>query len=290
MSTKDDVAMGLMVMFVADMNTMFPATIAPPIDGRLAADWKVLGYLTATDALLAANGGQLAKGQEVFYGVLARSLADPTKHVAAVRGTAGIVEWIEDAKFISIDNPAGAGRVESGFWDIYASMQFKTSATDVGVPAKAGIAAAVGASGSVTVAGHSLGSALATYLAFDLAGPTLLGTRVSALFFASPHPGDDVFVSAFDARLTGRYTLYNYFLDAVPRVPFGPDYAHLPHVTDLRPSDVEARIRFELACSHHIVCYCSMLDYAQATAVPKISADACCVECVKSASGVAIAT
>src|SRR5471032_838118 len=174
MSTKDNVAMGLMVMFVADMYTTFPGQITPPIDGRLSAGWKVLGYITATDAVLRI-GGQLGKGAEVFYGVLARSLADPTQHVVAVRGTAGIVEWIEDAEFVSIGNPGGPGSVESGFWDIYASMLLKTSAVDVGVSAKAGIAAAVGLTGTVTVVGHSLGSALATYLAFDLAGPTLLG-------------------------------------------------------------------------------------------------------------------
>ena len=289
MSANADVAKGLTVMYAMDMTTMFPTQLTPPVDGRLAANWQVVGYLTATDAILRGGGGPISKGDEVCYGVLARSLADPTQVVATVRGTAGVVEWIEDAQFIPMNHPnKDCGRVESGFWDIYASMNFRTSSGGPVTPAAAGIANAIGPKDTLTVVGHSLGSALATYLAFDLADPARLGTRASALLFASPHPGDDTFASAFDQRLSGRYTLYNYFLDAVPRVPFGPDYAHLPHVTDLRPSDVEARIRFDLACSHHIVCYCSMLDYAQTVAVPKIAVDACCVSCVKGPTGVAV--
>lgn len=282
---NQDVEKGLMVMYAADMYETFPQEITPPVDGRLSADWTVVGFLTAVDAIFRPK--QLMNlGSEVCYGVLARSLADPTRHVVAIRGTQGIAEWAEDAQFVSISHPSGAGRVEGGFWNIYASMKFKVSDTDGGVPAKDGIAAAVGTDGTVTVAGHSLGSALATYLAFDLADPGSLGARASACLFASPHPGNSVFANAFDAALSGRYVLYNYFLDVVPRVPFGPDYAHLPAVTDLRPSDAEARIKFDLGCNHHIVCYCAMLDYAQTDATPKIAADQTCVTCIKGPSGV----
>lgn len=286
MSRADDVEKGLMVMYTADMHTIFPTEIAPPVDGRLSANWTVVGYLTAIDAILRPEGGQMVQGAEVCYGLLARSKVDTTRFVVAIRGTEGIVEWIEDAEFVLIDHPSGAGRVEGGFWDIYASMLFKVSKDDVGVSAKAGVAASVGEGATVTVAGHSLGSALATFLAFDLAALGLLGARVSACLFASPHPGDDEFASAFDKSLSGRYVLYDYFLDAVPRVPFGPDYAHLLAITDLRPSDAQARIRFALGCNHHIVCYCSMLDYAQTDAVPKIDADGACVKCIKGPSGV----
>jgi triacylglycerol lipase len=285
MSKAEDVEKGLMVMYAADMYKTFPTLITPPVDGRLSANWAVVGFLTGVDAILRPKQ-QLSLGAEVCYGVLARNLADPTKHVVAVRGTQGIVEWIEDAQFVSINHPGGAGRVEGGFWNIYASMKLKVNNGDAGRPAKDGIAAAVGVGGTLTVAGHSLGSALATYLAFDLADPELLGARVDACLFASPHPGNDAFVNAFDASLSGRYVLYNYFLDAVPRVPFGPDYAHLPGVTDLRPSDAEARIRFDLGCNHHIVCYCAMLDYAETDAAPKMAVDQTCVICIKGPSGV----
>ncbi|MBB3178424.1 lipase family protein [Variovorax sp. Sphag1AA] len=285
MSKADDVEKGLMVMFAADMHTAFPSAIAPPVDGRLSADWSVLGYLTALDAVFRPRQS-MVEGSEVCYGVLARSLANPSQHVVAIRGTQGITEWIEDAQFVSINHPGGHGRVEGGFWNIYASMKFKVDAKDGGVPAKEGIAKAVGPAGTITVAGHSLGSALATYLALDLADADLLGARTSATLFASPHPGDSTFVNAFDAALSGRYVLYNYFLDAVPRVPFGPDYAHLPDVTDLRPSDAEARIRFELACNHHIVCYCAMLDFAETAETPKIAIDQSCVSCIRGPSGV----
>jgi hypothetical protein len=284
MSKADDVEKGLLVMFAADMYTTFPSEITPPVDARLSANWKVLGYLTAVDAIFRPRQ-QMGQGSEVCYGVLARSLANPTEHVVAIRGTQGITEWIEDAQFVSINHPSGQGRVEGGFWNIYASMKFKVDDQDNGDPAKDGIADAVGPEGTVTVAGHSLGSALATYLAFDLAGADLLGARTSACLFASPHPGDSNFANAFDAALSGRYVLYNYFLDAVPRVPFGPDYAHVPNVTDLRPSDAEARIKFDLACNHHIVCYCAMLDFAETDETPKIAIDQACVACIKGPSG-----
>lgn len=284
-AVRVDREQGLMVMYAADMYKIFPGQLTPPVDGRLGARWTVVGYLTAVDAILLPQR-QMGQGVEVCYGVLARNRADPTKHVVAIRGTEGMVEWIEDAQFVLINHPGGAGRVEGGFWNIYASMQFKVNSGDAGVPAKDGVTAAIGANGTVTVAGHSLGSALATFLAFDPAAPALLGARVSACLFASPHPGDDAFAHAFDVSLSGRYVLYNYFLDAVPRVPFGPDYAHLPTVIDLRPSDAQARIRFDLGCNHHIVCYCAMLDYAQTDAAPKIAVDQSCALCIRGPSGV----
>jgi hypothetical protein len=279
-----DAKLGLLVMYAADMHTMFPATTRPPVDGRLAAEWDVLAYVTAQDAIFRAGGGVVVLGQDVCYGVVAASKADPTRCVVVIRGTSGIVEWIEDAEFKPVPHPDKAsGQVEQGFFSIYQSMKVLSLDGQTSQGVAAGIAALVPGAACVTVIGHSLGSALATYLHFDLAAAGSLGPKASGLFFASPHPGDDVFAQAFQDRTQGRYTLYNYFLDAVPRVPFGPDYAHLQGVTDLRPSDANARVRFDLACDHHIVCYCAMLDYDTTMAVPKLGVDTACVACIKGA-------
>ncbi|WP_213954741.1 lipase family protein [Variovorax sp. dw_954] len=281
-SDPADAALGLLVMYAADMYKGAPAQLAPPVDSRLAANWIVIGYFTGIDAIFRKGLPTMAKGQEVCYGVLVASKANPRQFAAVVRGTEGIAEWIEDAEFHPMPYPNGPGTVEAGFWGIYQSMMFKVDADDPGKKACDGIAAAVPAGAELMVVGHSLGSALATYLTFDLARVSRAGRWVSARLFASPHPGDTAFANAFDSTVgSDRYMLYNYFLDAVPRVPFGPDYDHLPHVTDLRPSEAQARIRFELACNHHIVCYCAMLDYQQTNSVPLLGIDQTCSSCIK---------
>lgn len=288
MSKPDDVALGLLVMYVADMYKMYPTTITPPVDVRISENWTVLGYLTATDAVFRKGLPTMAKGQEVCYGILAKNKNNKNlqdEFVVVLRGTEGITEWIEDAEFRSIKHPVGVGRVEQGFWEIYDSMRLKTTAATVNTKASDDIAAKIPKDAKVTVIGHSLGSALATYLTYDLAKIDRGSKWVSARLFASPHPGDSVFATDFD-NVVGfdQYLVYDYSLDAVPRIPYGPDYSHLLNVIDLRPSEVQARIRFELLCNHHIVCYCAMLDYDQTDKVKKLDIDTSCSGCIKGSS------
>lgn len=228
--------------------------LQPPPDPRLAPDWQILGYLTGFDTVLRA-GEKMAQGEERCYGYLAQSLTLPLEHVVAIRGTNGTLEWIEDAEFLPCDHPI-AGKVESGFWGVYQSMLYTPIAGQVQAAA-AGIASAVG-KGHVTMLGHSLGSTLATYLTFDLA---CAGVDVSGYFFASPHPGNLDFAKAFDALVVD-YRVYNYELDVVPRVPFGPDYSDLLRVREIKIGANQARIGFSLDCHHHLLCYCAMLDYS----------------------------
>ena len=186
-----------------------------------------------------------------------------------IRGTDGFVEWVEDAEFKPIPYtpmiplPAGHDNleVEQGFWALYRSLSLITPAGAVIGPLAPAITAhATGTAGTVTVIGHSLGSALATYLTFDLARGSL-GRRVTACIFASPHPGNHAFAALFDQTVAD-YNLYNYALDIVPRVPLGLGYARLPRRTAITPASAEANIRFDIGCNHHVVCYCAMLDYA----------------------------
>lgn len=149
--------------------------------------------------------------------------------------------------------------VEEGFWTLYQSMQLIDPAgAAVGDLASAVIAAA-GTTAAVTVIGHSLGSALATYLALDLSRGGL-GGRVSACLFASPRTGNQGFVDLFDQTISD-YRLFNYILDLVPRVPLGLGYVPLPRRTVIQPQTAEASIRVSIDCNHHVICYCAMLDY-----------------------------
>ncbi len=102
-------------------------------------------------------------------------------------------------------------KVEQGFSDIYKTMTLVgLNGARIGTKAADGIATVVG-TGNVTVCGHSLGAALATYLSFDIAG--LLGNRTSACLFASPRTGDPAWTTAYKARVQ-TYRLINYVLAA----------------------------------------------------------------------------
>ncbi len=257
-------AYGLLVMQAMDIYRVVPGSLTPPAPALTAAGWTIMGYITGDDSVL-REGPLRSKGRTVCYGYLAKRASGEL--VAAVRGTDGFVEWVEDGEFLPIPYapkvavPAGPHpiSVEQGFWTLYASMELVSPAgAPLGALAPA-IVSIAGSSGPVTVLGHSLGSALATYLTIDLARGGL-GTRVSACLFASPHTGNQAFVSLFDQSVAD-YRLFNYILDVVPRVPLGPDYAPLPKRTVLRPDTAEARIRVDAGCNHHVICYCAMLDY-----------------------------
>jgi hypothetical protein len=223
-----------------------------------------VAYITGQDALF-AKGPLQTLGRTVCYGYLAkRGTGD---FVAAIRGTDGLVEWIEDGEFplfpykphLALPTEQGPVSVEQGFWVIYAGVKLLTpESVSLGSLAPA-IAQAVGTTGTVTVAGHSLGAALATYLTLDLARDGL-SSRVSACLFASPRTGDKAFVDLFDRTVTD-YRLFNYLLDVVPRVPLGLGYQPLPRRTVIQPATADANIRVDIACNHHVICYCAMLDY-----------------------------
>jgi triacylglycerol lipase len=247
--------LALLVLYAEDMYLGDRANLSPAPDTRLAPNWTLLGHLTAVDALF-RRGQTIALGDPTCYGYLARNAEGV--YVAAIRGTEGVLEWVEDGEFVPIPHPV-AGYVEQGFFGIYQSLTYRPIG-GVATSAAQGLAVAVG-SAELIVMGHSLGSTLATYLTFDLASPVLLGARVQGCYFASPRPGDAPFAAAFDHRV-GSYNLYNYELDVVPRVPFGPSYTDLPRVNWIGINAAKARIAFDLACHHHLTSYCAMLNYA----------------------------
>jgi hypothetical protein len=206
------------------------------------------------------------------YGTVVRT--SPTEVVVALRGTDGYMEWFEDADFPFVDYQpltAVAGgtagvKVERGFWGIYQSFTlFDPTGKSLGSLPVA-LPGLVGPNDSVVVSGHSLGAPLATYLTLDLALGTLKG-RVRGCYFASPHPGNAAFAALFESILSSNYIVYNYMLDLVPGVPTtGIGYRPLNNVHIITPDTAQAEIDLGVGCSHHIVCYLSMLDYAQTMA------------------------
>jgi triacylglycerol lipase len=270
-----DARLALTVLYAFDMHASAPDDLAPTPDARLAPDWLLHGYITGTDAIWRSQGALEAGGNRVCYGLLLEAAASPGEFVVAIRGTDGMVEWIEDGEFAMCPHPL-AGRVECGFWSVYESMNFRAPGGK-DVPLASGIADAIG-EGIVTVVGHSLGAALATFLTLDLTERP--GLRVRGRFFASPRPGDGAFVDLFD-RTVADYVSYARLLDAVPHVPFGLGYTPLHNLVEMRPSQAQARIGFSLGCAHHLVCYLAELDYALLDWARMPLIDQPCAACIK---------
>jgi hypothetical protein len=253
------------LVFYAEMMYVEGSTV-PKHDPRIAAaGWDVIAYLIARDSILPEKS-RLQMGDTVFYGYLAQNQKDNTAYLAAVRGTDGQAEWIIDAEFLQIDYPKQPGaKVEQGFWGVYDSMTLvDPNGAPVAGKAAEAIANMIGKDGKVTIAGHSLGSSLATYLSLETA--QIVGERASAALFASPHTGNGVFVELYDRTLGDRYSLYNYALDIVPYVPFSLpeqdiDYEPLPKATIIDPMSSQADVQVGIDCDHHLTSYTAMLDY-----------------------------
>lgn len=293
--------MGLLVMRAEDMFDGLQQLgqqekLDPPLDAAITDAYDLKGYIAGNDAVLDVNAVTNKKrlraaGPTVFYGFVACSKANPRQYVVVVRGTGNLWEWVKDGEFAPVPHPPSGGQVEDGFNSIYQTMTYCSyvGGAFTGEPkgAAAGIAQAI-PDGKVTVVGHSLGSALATYLALDLVTVQKMGGRVTACMFASPHPGDITFVDYFDQNVA-TYTLYNYSRDAVPTVPLFFGYASLPRAVKFTPDDAQADVKYNhlaplelenLKCQHHVACYAAMLDYHATdwAALPII--DQGCVACI----------
>jgi len=89
---SQSVPFGLLTMYVEDMYSAALGSLNPPADPRIAASgWSIVGYLTAQDVLFPAKSAPRQRlsingAKRVFFGVLAKSDADPTSYVAALFG------------------------------------------------------------------------------------------------------------------------------------------------------------------------------------------------------------
>lgn len=249
-------------MYAEDMFNPNEAVLNPPLDTRATAQWQLIGYLRARNALF--DSQTLGLGDNVFFGFVAQSKTKPATFIVVVRGTELPVEWVENFEAVLVPHRL-VGKVEQGFFSIYDSMQYVSAlAGAVPQPAAGGIRQVLPNNADLTVIGHSLGAAVATYLMLDLAQGNP-GYNVAGALIASPLPGDRDFTDRVDADVP-QYTLYNYILDAVPHVPLClpplADFHSLSKATWITPSSAQARIRFEVACNHHAYCYAAMLDFS----------------------------
>ncbi len=227
-----------------------------------------------------------------FYGIVAFNQADPDSRIIAIRGTEGVIEWIDDAAAIPVPfrQVPSAGRVAAGFDKIYTTLKVVKRPLPGSAAHAAGLAPET-FSGSfadqleqlalsreaergvtrpraegrtrperpTVVTGHSLGASLATLFVLENASKGKFDISMLCTF-ASPRVGDTEFVHTFNQLPIDSWRIVN-SLDVVPKLPFS-----IPIVLDYGQVDVaysfnsSAFAKNNLLCWHVLETYLHWLD------------------------------
>ena len=226
-----------------------------------AANYQVVTSIFAND--LATDMNPERGKARVSIGLVLQAAAAGDV-VIAVRGTEGIQEWVHDAEFLLEKCPflAGAGHTEDGFTAMYLSM---TTAPD---PISPSLTRWLSAPKfprpvtSLTICGHSLGAALATLLALDVAVNTPYKNPV-VYTYASPRTGGPLFASTYNQAVPNTFRIAGR-LDLVPKLPLPPLYEHVNTLYELNSVQLgippKILIKPELACLHVLASYLFLLS------------------------------
>jgi hypothetical protein len=225
-------------------------------------DYVVVTTIYANDLATDMNPGRA--DDEVSIGLICQ-VKETGDVVIAVRGTEGILEWIHDAEFDLVPCPflAGAGHTEDGFTAVYESLRTGAESDTPAVVDALGKLASPHPVSSVTICGHSLGGALATLLALDVAANTVF-TAPAIYSYASPRTGDSLFASTFDQVVSNSYRIANR-LDIVPALPPPIDYEHVLNPYELNPIRLtplppKVLVKSTVACEHSLATYLYLLS------------------------------
>jgi predicted lipase len=187
--------------------------------------------------------------------------------VVAIRGTEGVHEWIHDAQFFPTRCPfhPGIGHTEDGFTTMYNAMRVGTGGDALSVAEALPKLKFKRAITSLTICGHSLGGALATLLALDVAVNTVnrdFNFPPSVYTYASPRTGDDSFVALYNHAVPNTFRIANR-VDLVPKLPLPPLYEHVLGLFDLSSITLippKFLIKPEIACQHILSSYLFLLS------------------------------
>jgi hypothetical protein len=255
---------------------------------KVPAPFDFVAWITMEDFVLTP-----VRNLRRFYGFVAHD-ANASHYLIALRGTEGPLEWWDNlhATFVPFRSTSFAGHVAAGFDTIYRTLDVTYADAKVG----AGYSAAPNSSFAekihrviriheaehqsrrhpdtpataddvdmtgvtTTIAGHSLGGALATLYVVQNASAAA-GTPLNprAIYtFASPRVGDETFAAVFDAIDVVKWRIYN-APDLVPMLPpsfFGFDHVDQAYRVDTRTlSDVK---QWSIACWHDMNSYLAAL-------------------------------
>ncbi|HXM21552.1 MAG TPA: lipase family protein [Terriglobales bacterium] len=235
--------------------------------------YKVVTTIYGNDLATDMNPGR--GNQIVSFGFILQ--APNNDVVIAIRGTEGIWEWIHDAEFLTVKCPflAGAGSTEDGFTAIDNSLRVDVATTSARVVDAVAALPFNQATNSLTICGHSLGGALATLLALDVASNTSF-KNPTIYTYASPRTGDPLFVSTYNQVVPNTCRIANR-VDLVPKLPLPPVYEHVLGLYEL--SSVKLMpiptflVKFDLACEHHMTSYLYLLSLLAGGAVQPLNAE-----------------
>lgn len=226
-----------------------------------AANYQIVTSIFAND--LATDMNPQRGQSRVSIGLILQAAAAGDV-VIAIRGTEGIQEWVHDADFLLVACPflAGAGHTEDGFTAMYMSM---TTSLDPNCPRVTQALAGLNfprAVTSLTICGHSLGGALATLLALDVAANTPF-KNPAVYTYASPRTGGPQFAATYNQvvpntnRIAGR-------LDLVPKLPLPPLYEHVLGLYELNSIKLgippKILVKPDLICLHILTTYLYLLS------------------------------
>ena len=195
--------------------------VTPP-----SKDYKFVDYWTGIDSLFNDD-----KTEEV-YGVIFRTINAPYKYIFAFRGTASLLDILDDlgvdhSRFIAYDTSVNVDRnvkVESGFFDIYTeSNQMVQSMQAQLFQFIDKYQSSNKVIDELYITGHSLGSSLCQIFSLDVAlsRPKIKASNIN---FACPRTGNQYFVDIYDAQpaqqnpFTQTLRVQNIY-DKVPCVP-----------------------------------------------------------------------
>jgi len=221
--------------------------------------YKVVSAIYGND--LATDMNPDRGNQIVSFGFILQ--APNNDVVIAIRGTAGIWEWIHDGEFLAVKCPflAGAGSTEDGFTAIYNSLRIGAAATSSRLVDALTALPFNQATNALTICGHSLGGALATLLALDVAANTNF-KKPTVYTYASPRTGDPLFVSTYNQVVPNTCRIANW-VDLVPKLPLPPLYDHALDLYELNSVTLvppKFLVKFEVACEHHMTSYLHLLS------------------------------
>lgn len=228
--------------------------------GSIDVSYQVVTSIYAND--LATDMNPARGSQRVSIGLILQAPSGDV--VIAIRGTEGIMEWIQDAQFLPVNCRflASAGNTDDGFTAMYSSL---TTANLAGSPTVTSALPTLPFNKpmtSLTICGHSLGGALATLLALDVAANTKL-SPATVYTYASPRVGDATFVSLYDHIVPDTFRIANR-VDLVPKLPLPPLYEHVSDLVELNPVQLgippKVLIKLEIPCEHILSSYLYLLS------------------------------
>lgn len=135
--------------------------------------------------------------------------------IVAFRGTANIYDDLQDLDILPASFPyvPGGGSVVRGFLNIYSRIRLQLAEALLKLSTRK----------NLFITGHSLGGALATLAALDIAVNTKF-KNPTVYTFASPRTGNQSFASAYNRAVKQSVRVAN-VLDLVPYLP--PFYTHV---------------------------------------------------------------